>query len=175
MKSELHASTTIEVTSDTSLMLTRHFNAPPRQVFRAMTDPEIVPKWYGLAVLSMEVCEIDLRVGGRWRFVLSSPDAGIHGFSGEYREIIPPQRLVFTENYEPLGDGHEILVTSTFEDRSGGTLYTSTLAYESKADRDGHIQSGMEAGARESHDRLAAVLASLEGVEAISRTPSLAT
>lgn len=163
MKADLSMITKVEVRSDTSLVLSRRFAAPPHRVFRAMTDPKVVPKWYGLAVLKMESCEIDLRVGGRWRFVLASPEAGTHAFSGVYRDIVPGQRLVNTENYEPLGEGHEILVTSTFEARDGGTLYCGTLVYKSKADRDGHIESGMEAGACESHDRLAVVLETMDG------------
>lgn len=161
MRTDLSQKTKVELTSDTSLVLTRRFAAPAQRVFRAMTDPGLVPRWYGLASLRMEVCEIDLRVGGRWRFVLSAPEAGTHAFSGVYREILPGQRLVHTENYEPLGDGHEILVTSTFEERDGSTLFRSTLLYRSKADRDGHIESGMEAGASESHDRLAGVLSAM--------------
>lgn len=153
--------TTVELPSDTSLVLNRQFAAPAQRVFRVMTDPALVPKWYGLASLRMDLCEIDLRVGGKWRFVLSSPEAGTHAFSGVYREILPARRLVFTENYEPLGEGHEILVTSTFEEQDGVTRLRSTLVYRSKADRDGHIQSGMEAGASESHDRLACVLAAM--------------
>lgn len=161
MTSDPMQKTIVELQSDTSLVLTREFKAPAQRVFRAMTDPALIPRWYGLATLGMDVCEIDLRVGGKWRFVLSSPEAGTHAFSGVYREILPGHRLVFTENYEPLGEGHEILVTSTFEEQDGLTRLRSTMVYRSKADRDGHIQSGMEAGASESHDRLAAVLAAI--------------
>ncbi|MHB8815537.1 MAG: SRPBCC domain-containing protein [Steroidobacteraceae bacterium] len=107
------------------------------------------------------MCEIDHRVGGRWRHVLRAPDGSEHAFSGEYREIVAPKRLVYTENYELLGPGHEIVVTATLEERVGHTHLRSHLLYKSQADRDGHLQSGMETGVNESHDRLTQLLGTL--------------
>ena len=153
--------TAVELPSDREVIITRTFAAPRRLVWEAMSKPEYVRRWYGLAVLSLTVCEIDHRVGGAWRFVLRAPDGSEHGFSGVYREIVAPERVVYTENYEQIGPGHEIVVTTTLEERSGQTTLRSHLAYQSKADRDGHIQSGMEAGMNESHARLAELLATL--------------
>jgi uncharacterized protein YndB with AHSA1/START domain len=157
--------TRVEVVSDREVVITRAFAAPRGLVWEAMSRPEYVRRWYGLRVLEMVVCEIDHRVGGRWRFVLRAPDGSEHAYSGVYREIVPPERVVHTENYEPIGPGHEIQVTSTLEERSAVTTLTARLLYQSRADRDGHLQAGMDAGANESHNRLAAVLAGL--VEAL--------
>ncbi len=148
----------VELTSDTSLTLVRHFRATPDRVFRAMTDPDTVPKWYGLATLPMVSCEIDLKPGGRWRYVLFSEDAGEHAFTGTYRDINAPSQLVYTELYEPLGPDHETVVTASFVADEGGTLYHGRIDYKSKADRDNHIASGMEGGAEQSLDRLEAIL-----------------
>jgi uncharacterized protein YndB with AHSA1/START domain len=153
--------TTLEVESDRTLVITRSFAAPRRIVFDAITKPEHVRHWYGCEAMQMTVCEIDLRVGGRWRYVLRMPDGSEHGFHGEYREIVVPERIVSTENYEPIGPGHEMTATMTLEEQGGRTTMRNRLVYQSQADRDGHLQSGMESGMRESHERLAATIASL--------------
>ncbi len=145
-----------------TVVITRTFDAPRALVWRAWTQPEHVHHWYGPAYLTFTVCEIDLRPGGRWRYVLRAPDGSEHGFGGEYREIVPPERLVYTEGYEGL-PGHEYLVTLTFEEQNGTTTLTSHGAYQSFADRDGHVASGMEGGMRETLDRLAAHLDAMEG------------
>ncbi|HKX30652.1 MAG TPA: SRPBCC family protein [Blastocatellia bacterium] len=151
----------LELKSDRELVITRAFAAPRHLVFDAMTKPEYVKRWYGLQVLTMVVCEIDLRVGGRWRYVLRAPDGIEHGFTGVYREIVKPERIVSTENYEALPPGHEMLVTVTFDEQGGETTVTSHLIYQSPADRDAHLQSGMEFGLRETYERLAELLRSL--------------
>ena len=127
-----------------------------------MSRPEYVRQWYGLKILDLIICEIDHRVGGRWRFVLRAPDGSEHAFSGIYREIKLEERVVYTENYEPLGPGHEILVTATFDESNGLARLRSHLQYQSQADRDAHLQSGMEVGANESHDRLSELLTRLK-------------
>jgi uncharacterized protein YndB with AHSA1/START domain len=152
---------TVEVLSDTEILISRTFDAPRDLVFEAMTKPEHVRNWYGCAAMSMTTCEIDLRVGGKWRYVLRMPDDTEHGFNGVYREIAPPARLVSTENYEPIGPGHEMLATVTLEEKNGRTKFQNRLAYASKADRDGHLQSGMETGMQESLDRLEQLAASM--------------
>lgn len=131
-------------------------------MFEALTQPEHVRSWYGCAAMQMITCEIDLRVGGRWRYVLRMPDGSEHGFSGEYREITPPSRIVCTEAYEPIGPGHDMLATVTLEERNGRTLFRNHLSYESKADRDGRLGSGMENGLNESYDRLDKAATSLQ-------------
>src|SRR5262245_18615666 len=110
---------TIEIVSDTEILISRWFNAPRELLFEAITRPEHVRNWYGCDAMTMVVCEIDLRVGGKWRYVLRMPDGAEHGFHGEYREITPPSRLVSTENYEPIGPGHEVLATVTLEEKNG--------------------------------------------------------
>ncbi|XXT21763.1 SRPBCC family protein [Sorangium sp. So ce429] len=153
--------TNLEIRSDREVVITRTFAAPRRIVFDAMTKPEHVKRWYGLRSLTMSVCEIDLRVGGRWRYVLRAPDGSEHGFTGVYREIERPERVVSTESYEPLGPGHEMVVTATYDERDGKTMLTSRIVYQSQADRDAHLQSGMEAGMRETFERLEELLPTL--------------
>ena len=149
----------VEIVSDTEILITRRFNAPRALVFEAVTTPEHVRQWYGCGTMVLTVCEIDLRVGGKWRYVLRMPDGAEHGFSGEYRELAPPSRIVSTESYEPIGPGHEMLATVTLDEQNGGTLFRNRLVYQSKADRDGHLQSGMESGMQETFNRLEELLA----------------
>ena len=153
--------TGLELKSPTELVITRTFAAPRRLVWDAMTSPEYVRRWYGLRILTVTICEIDLRVGGTWRFVLRAPNGSEHGFTGVYREIAAPDRLVYTENYEAIGPGHEVLVTTTFEEHDGKTMLKSRLVYQSEADRDAHLHSGMETGMRESFERLEQLLTTL--------------
>src|SRR5882672_10981167 len=103
-KSKVKAS--VEILSDREVLITRVFNAPRRLVFEAMTKPEHVKNWYGPCVFTLALCEIDLRPGGKWRYVLRAPDGSEHGFTGVYREIVAPERIVATENYEALMPGH---------------------------------------------------------------------
>jgi uncharacterized protein YndB with AHSA1/START domain len=153
--------TRLELKSPTEIVITRAFAAPRRVVWDAMTKPEYVRRWYGLRMLEVSTCEIDLRVGGTWRFVLRAPDGSDHGFTGVYREIAAPDRVVYTENYEAIGPGHEMLVTTTFDEHDGKTLLKSRLVYQSEADRDAHLRSGMESGMRESFGRLEDLLTTL--------------
>lgn len=151
----------LEIRSDREAIITRTFAGPRRLVFDAMTKPEHTKRWYGMKILTLSVCEIDLRVGGTWRYVLRAPDGSEHGFTGVYRVIAPPERIVRTENYEALGPGHEIVVTMTYDEHDEQTTLTIALVYPSQTDRDAHVQSGMEAGMRESFDRLAELLPTL--------------
>jgi len=120
-----------------------------------------VRRWYGPRYLSMTVCEIDLRPGGAWRYVLQAPDGGTHGFSGVYREIVPHERLVFTEGYEGM-PGTDYVVTTTFEEQNGKTTLTSTLVYKAMAHREGHIGAGMESGMRETYERFDELINALD-------------
>jgi uncharacterized protein YndB with AHSA1/START domain len=149
---------TVDILSDTEVLIRRTFDAERELVFEAITSPEHVPHWYGCDTLKMIECTIDLRVGGKWRYVLRTPDGGQHAFSGEYREIVPPSRLVSTESYEPIGPGHEMVATVTLEAKNGRTLFRNHLQYKSKADRDGHLGAGMEKGMQEAFDRLDALV-----------------
>jgi uncharacterized protein YndB with AHSA1/START domain len=140
--------------SDREIVLTRLFDAPRRLVFEAMTRPEHVRRWWGILDdrYSVSVCEIDLRLGGAWRFVGRGPH-GEAAFHGEYREIAAPDRLVFTEIYEPFPDAVSV-VTAVFTEESGKTRLTATCLYPSVEVRDTVIKSGMARGAAISYDRL---------------------
>lgn len=153
--------TKLEIESERVLVITRTFAAPRRIVFDALTKPENVRLWYGCETMTMTVCEIDLRVGGHWRYVVRMPDGSEHGFSGEYREVVRPERIVSTENYEPLGPGHEMVATLTLEEHDGRTMLRNRLEYLTQADRDGHLGAGMETGMRAAYERLVALVASL--------------
>ena len=157
-------SKTFQVTtpSDHEIRLTRLFDAPPRLVFEAMTKPEHVKQWWGRLGegYSVPVCEIDLRVGGRWRFVNRHPH-GEAAFHGEYREIAPPNRVVFTEIFEDFPDSVSV-VTSELTEEDGKTRLTATVRYPSLEVRDMVIKSGMAKGAGISYDRLEDLLAELQ-------------
>jgi uncharacterized protein YndB with AHSA1/START domain len=149
--------------SDREIVLTRVFDAPRRLVFEAMTRPEHVKRWWGILDegYSVPVCEIDLRPGGTWRFVGKGPQ-GEYGFHGVYREIVPPERVVFTEIYDPFPDA-ESVVTSVLTEEGGKTRLTATCVYPSREVRDMVIQSGMARGAGISYDRLEELVQELKG------------
>lgn len=149
-------SATFEVStpSDRDIRMTRLFDAPRELVFEAMTRPEHIRRWWGCLGegYSVPVCEVDLRVGGTWRFVNRHPQ-GEAGFHGVYKEITPPERLVFTEIYDPFPDA-ESVVTSTFAEENGKTRLTVTATYPAQDVRDAVVASGMAKGAAISYDRL---------------------
>lgn len=153
--------TTLNMPSDREILITRVFDAPRRLVFEAITRPEHVAHWWGSRSLKMLSCEMDVRPGGAWRFVLRGPDGNDYGFRGVYREITPPERLVQTFEFEGM-PGHVSVETATLEEQDGKTKLTVTCVYQSVEDRDGHYNSGMEAGMRESHDRLEELLSTME-------------
>jgi uncharacterized protein YndB with AHSA1/START domain len=148
--------------SDSEIRMTRLFDAPRQLVFEAMSKPEHVKQWWGRLGegYSVPVCEIDLRVGGRWRFVNRHPK-GEAAFHGEYREIQPPGRIVFTEIFEDFPDAVSV-VTSELTDERGKTRMTVTVDYGSKEVRDMVMASGMARGAGISYDRLEDLLATLQ-------------
>jgi len=153
---------TVTTPSEQEIRMTRLFDAPRELVFEAMTKPEHVKQWWGRLGegYSVPVCEIDLRPGGAWRFVNRHP----HGdavFYGVYREIVPPERLVFTEIYEPFPDV-ESVVTSVFTEENGRTRLTVTAAYPSADVRDMVMKTGMAKGAAISYDRLEDVVAQMQ-------------
>lgn len=152
----------ISIPPDEPVIAFRRFvKAPPALVFAAWTDPEHLPHWWGPRRLELVVCEIDLRVGGGYRFVSRAPDGQEFGFHGEYREIQPPHRLVSTFVYEGAPD-HEALDTATFEALEGGTVISGISIHDSVASRDAHVAAGMEGGMSESYERLDEWLASLQ-------------
>jgi uncharacterized protein YndB with AHSA1/START domain len=144
----------VSTPSDREIRLTRLFDAPRRLVFEAMTKPEHIKRWWGCLGegYSVPVCEVDLRPGGKWRFVNRHPQ-GEAEFFGEYREIVPPERLVYTEIYAPFPDGGS-LVTTELTEENGKTRVTVTAAYPSLEVRDFVLETGMDRGAAISYDRL---------------------
>lgn len=155
---------TFQVTtpSDTEITLTRLFDAPRDLVWDAMTKPEHVRRWWGCLDerYSVPVCEIDLRVGGRWRFVGRGPEGDFPAFFGEYLDIDRPGRLVYTEIFEPFPDAASV-VTQRLDDEQGKTRLTVTARYDSRQTRDIVLGTGMEKGAAVSYDRLEDVVAAL--------------
>jgi uncharacterized protein YndB with AHSA1/START domain len=151
---------TLQVTtpSDREVVLTRVFNAPRSLVFDAFTKPELLKRWFGPRGWSLAVCEVDLRVGGAWRFVLRGPDGAEMGMRGTYRELAPPDRSVHTESFDDYPG--ESVVTTVLTEQDGKTTLTATVRYKSREIRDAVIQSGMEHGAAESYDKLAELLES---------------
>ena len=153
--SNRHGSAVITLPSDTEYVITRKFDAPAELVFDAYTTPEHVRRWWGFETSEWLVCEIDLRVGGRWRFV--TKDDGMEvAFHGEYREVERPTRLVSTEVYEgaPDPEGNAALNILTLEEVDGVTTMTILVQHDSKETRDLVLASGMETGLQVSFDRL---------------------
>jgi uncharacterized protein YndB with AHSA1/START domain len=150
--------------SDREIGLTRLFDAPRQLVFDAMTRPEHITQWWGRLDdgYSVPVCEVDLRAGGAWRFVNRTPKGELVVFYGVYGEIAPPERVVFTEIFEPFPDS-ESVVTTVFTDENGKTRLTVTVLYPSLEVRDTVLKTGMERGAAMSYDRLEEVVARLKG------------
>jgi uncharacterized protein YndB with AHSA1/START domain len=154
--------TTTEVTtpSDREIAMTRVFNAPREMVFEAWTTPDLLRKWLlGPPGWEMTVCDIDLRVGGRYRYVWRKEDGAEMGMGGTFREIDRPARMVTTELFDEDWTGGETLVTQTFDEKDGKTTATTLVRYASKEARDGALKSGMTDGVDISYDRLEELLA----------------
>jgi uncharacterized protein YndB with AHSA1/START domain len=146
--------------SDRAIAFTREFDAPRRLVFEAWTRAEHFQRWYGCRASSMLSCEIDLRPGGAYRFVILAPDGNEYPMSGVYQEIVPPERLVYTECFN--GDaGSEAIVTLTLKERDGRTTLAITAIYPTQQSRDAILKLGVERGTAETLDRLAEHLEAL--------------
>jgi uncharacterized protein YndB with AHSA1/START domain len=156
-----HGSATVTLPSDREILITRQFDAPAALVFKAYTTPELVKRWWGFQTSQWLVCDIDLRVGGRWRYVTREEGGYEVGFHGEYREIEAPNRLVSTEVFEGFPDA-EALDTVVFEERDGVTTMTITVLHEKQEHRDGHIASDMEGGMQVSMNRLEDLVTELD-------------
>jgi uncharacterized protein YndB with AHSA1/START domain len=157
---------TVTLPTDEQILITREFDAPKELVWKAWTTPELVKRWWGAKRGEVTLAEIDLRVGGKWRYLAVTTDGGFEvGFHGEYREIVPNERLVSTEVYDgmPQGDGPEqgTLNTATFTEEDGRTKLTILVEAPSKEIRDAIIESGMEAGMQDALDLLEEVAVSL--------------
>lgn len=152
---------TVSAAGDRDIAMSRSVDAPRRLVFEAWTKPELLKRWLsGPPQWSLDVCEIDLRVGGRYRYVWLNGSNGVRmGMGGVYREIVVPERLVVTEKYDDAWYPGEALGTVTFVEKDGRTTITQTMRYESREARDGVLKSPMEAGVGASYDKLAELLA----------------
>ena len=153
---------TVTLTSDTSFRITRQFDAPAAQVFAAWTEPEHIRRWWCPPGSTMTVCETDLRVGGRWRYVVATPDGAELAWSGTCLEVDPPTRMVSTEVFEDFPDA-EAVDTLTLDEVDGVTTVTIDVVHKTQANRDAHLASGMEEGIQLAFERIDAVVAHMPG------------
>lgn len=153
----------VTLPTDEQILITREFDAPKHLVYKAWTTPELVRRWWSANRGEMTTCEIDLRVGGRWRYVMVADGGFEVAFHGEYQEIVPNERLVSTEVYEGIPDAeeHAALDTLTLTEADGRTTLTVLVQHPTKEGRDAHIESGMETGMQEAMDLLEQVAISL--------------
>ncbi len=158
-------SATVTLPSDTEILITRSFDAPAGLVFDAMTTPAHVRRWWGFETSPLVVCEIDLRVGGGWRYVSRDANGTELGWHGDYVDIDPGRRVVSTEVFEGFPDAAS-LNTMTLDEQGGVTTMTTLVQHRSKANRDGHIDSGMEGGMQQTFDRLDGLLEHLDSMPA---------
>ncbi|PZS31489.1 MAG: ATPase [Pseudonocardiales bacterium] len=150
----------VSLPTDTQILITREFDAPKHLVYRAWTTPELIKRWWAGERGNVTSVEVDLRVGGTWRYVMTA-NAGFEvGFHGEYREIVPNELIVCTEVYEGMPDAYAV-DTHTFTEQNGRTALHLLVQHASQEDRDAHINSGMEGGMQEAMDALEQVAVSL--------------
>ena len=153
--------------TDEQILITREFDAPKHLVYKAWTTPELVKRWWNAKRGEVTLAEIDLRVGGKWRWVMIADSGFEVGFHGEYLELVPNERIVSTEIYEGLPEGVSdeeggTVNTATFAEADGRTTLTLLIRATSKASRDAIIDSGMEAGLQDALDLLEQVALSLD-------------
>ncbi|HEY6654019.1 MAG TPA: SRPBCC family protein [Solirubrobacterales bacterium] len=153
----------VTLPADDQIKVVREFDAPANLVYRAVTEPELVERWWGAQRGAMTVAEIDLRVGGKWRYVMDASNGQEVGFHGEFREIVPNERIVQTEAYEgiPNPDESANVNTMTLVEADGRTTMEVLIQCVNKESRDMQIASGMEEGMQESYDDLEDVAKSL--------------
>lgn len=149
---------TLTTPSDREIVLARVFDAPREQVFKAFVDPTLVAQWWGPRGFTTIVDKLEAKPGGAWRYIVRGSNGEEDAFRGVFREVTPPERLVFTFEWEGL-PGHVLVETVTLEERDGKTTVTDTSLFHTPEERDGMLQSGMEGGASESWDKLAELLA----------------
>jgi uncharacterized protein YndB with AHSA1/START domain len=157
---------TVTLPTDEQILITREFDAPRHLVFQAFTTPELVKRWWNAKRGEVTIAEIDLRVGGKWRYVMVTEDGLEVGFRGEYREIVPNERVVSTEFFEGVPEGVSeqdatTVNTATFTEADGRTTLTILVQAPSKETRDAIVDSGMEAGLQDALDLLEEVAISL--------------
>jgi uncharacterized protein YndB with AHSA1/START domain len=150
----------VTLPTDTQIQITREFDAPRHLVYKAWTTPELIKRWWSGDRGEVTIAEVDLRVGGMWRYVMTANGGFEVAFHGEYREIVPNERLVSTEVYEGMPEG-EAVNTLTLTEKDGRTTLTILVQHDSQATRDAVINSGMEGGMQEAFDHLEQVAVSL--------------
>jgi uncharacterized protein YndB with AHSA1/START domain len=153
----------VTLPTDTQILITREFAAPKHLVYRAYTTPELVKRWWSADRGEVTLAEVDLRVGGRWRYVMTANGGFEVAFHGEYQEIVTDERLVHTEVFEgiPNADEAAAVSTVTFTERDGRTTLAMLIKHAAREHRDMHINSGMESGMQEAMDKLEQVAVSL--------------
>ena len=151
----------VEVRGDREIVMTRVFDAPRDLVWKAMTQPELMKRWFGPHGHQLIECEIDLRPGGKWRYVLLQPDGSTMGMFGEYLEVEAPERTVHTESFDQFAEFGAGLITTVLAEENGKTTLTAVEVAPSAEVRDAIVATGMEHGAAETYDRLAELLTSL--------------
>jgi uncharacterized protein YndB with AHSA1/START domain len=155
MTTSTNAETTFTQTSELEFVMTRVLAAPRELVYAACTEPQHLAQWWGPRSYTLPVCEMDVRPGGTYRFVQHAPDGNEYAFHGTFREVVPPERVVMTQVFDPYPMS-ELLVSLSFEDLGDSrTRLVDTMSFDSFEARDATLSSGMEGGARESYDRLA--------------------
>jgi uncharacterized protein YndB with AHSA1/START domain len=154
----------VTLPTDTQIRVEREFNAPPHLVWRAYTEPELIARWWHANRAEIRSTDVDLRVGGRWRWVMVTSDGYEVAFNGEYREIVPFERLVYTEIFEgvPTDPADAAVNTMTFTEVDGRTHMVSVTELPSREARDAILETGMEAGMQDAYDLLEGVAVSLE-------------
>ncbi len=153
-------SAVVTLPADDQILIVREFAAPAAAVYRAWTEPELVKRWWAGSMGTVTSAEIDLRVGGRWRWVTEAEGGFEVAFHGEYRELVPAERIVTTEVYEGMPDAYAVN-TLDFAESDGRTTLTLLVQHQNQEHRDAHIRSGMEAGMQTSLDALEDVAVSL--------------
>ena len=150
----------VTLPTDTQILITRDFDAPRHLVYKAWTTPELIKRWWSGDRGTVTLAEVDLRVGGTWRYVMTANQGFEVAFHGEYKEIVPNERIVATEVFEGMPEG-EALTTNTFTEKDGRTTLTMLSEHSSQMFRDMVVNSGMEGGMQESMDHLEQVAISL--------------
>jgi uncharacterized protein YndB with AHSA1/START domain len=163
MASTTTGTAVLTLPTDTQILVTREFAAPRHLVWRTWTTPDLVKRWWGGKRGQVTLAEIDLRVGGRWRYVMTANEGFEVGFHGEFREIVPEERLVHTEVFEgvPDGDADPAVITNVFTENDGRTTVTMLTEVSSKEVRDAILATGMELGMQEGLDALELTAVSL--------------
>jgi uncharacterized protein YndB with AHSA1/START domain len=155
-----NARAVVTLPADTQILITREFDAPRHLVYQAWTSPELIKRWWAGDRGEVTSAEVDLRPGGKWRYVMTANGGFEVAFHGEYQEIVPGERIVCTEVFEGMPDAAAVS-TATFADRGGRTMLSILVQHQTRENRDAHVNSGMEGGMQESMSHLEEVARSL--------------